>query len=148
MKVPVDALVITCMDARLHRADTSSLAAFLRGKHAGLKSWDLLAVAGGIQDIVSPAGGGRSETVFRGVQVAHERHQVTRIFLVNHSDCSEYGGASAFGDAADEYRKHAEDLRAARQVLRDRIPNLDVRLWYATVEDRSDGPFVTFDEVR
>lgn len=145
---PVDALVITCMDARLHWADRPFLSEYLRGKHVGLKTWDLVAVPGGVSDLVAPDADARQDTLLRAVQVAHDRHGVSTVWLINHSDCGAYGGKRAFADATEEFRKHAADLRAARSTIRERFPNTDARLLYATVEDRPEGPFVTFDEVR
>lgn len=155
----VDALVITCMDAPLHRADKAALAEHLRGKRVGIKTWDLLSTPGGARDFValdpvrSPASNGadagtRKDALLYAVKLAHDAHGVSKVFLVNHSACVAYGSAGHFGDATVEYRKHAEDLRAARETLRQFLPNLDVRLFFATVEERADGPFVTIDEVR
>lgn len=143
-----EALVITCMDARLHRVDKPYLAEHLRGKHVGLKTWDLVALPGGCRGLAPGGTAAGRDTLLQAVQTAHDLHHVPRVFLINHSDCGAYGGAKAFPDPMTEYRRHAEDLRAARSVLREQYPNLEVRAFYATVEDRADGPFVTFDEVR
>lgn len=148
MKTPVDALVITCMDARLHRADHPYLSEYLRGKHVGVRTWDLVALPGAARVLTAPDASAAKEAVLQSVKVAHDLHHVTKVFLVNHSDCGAYGGTGAFADATEEYRKHAEDLRAGRSVVRENLPNLDIRLFFATIEDRADGPFVTFDEVR
>ncbi len=141
------ALVLTCSDGRLHQADHPYLAEYLRGKHIGITTWDLAAVHGGCRGLVT---GDAAEKAFvlAMVQRAHEGRGVTNVILVNHSDCDVYGGLQAFGDATAEFRKHAEDLRAARLVLRQAIPNLDMRLVFASIEERPDGSFVTFDEVR
>ncbi len=148
MKTPVDALVITCMDARLHRADLVSLGEFLRGKHVAIRARDQVSLPGGVRGLVAHDQGSMKDTLLQSVKVAHDLHRVTKVFLINHSDCGAYGGTGAFADATEEYRKHAEDLRAARAVVRETLPNLDVVLFFATIEDRADGPFVTFDEVR
>lgn len=148
MQTKVDALVITCMDARLHRADKPYLGEYLRGKHVGVKTWDLVAVPGGCRGLVAGDAGALGDAIRSSVKVAHDLHHVTKVFLINHSDCDAYGGTQSMPDATEEYRKHASDLRAARQTLREEFPNLDIRLFYATIEDRAGGPFVTFDEVR
>lgn len=148
MSSGTDALVITCIDARLHQADRPYVADFLRGKHVGVKTWDLATAPGAAQALAVLDFPSVKDSLLRSVKIAHEADGVSRVLLVNHSDCEAYGGTSAFGNAADEYRKHAEDLRTARQVLRDAFPTVDSRLFYATVERRPDGPFVTLDEVR
>lgn len=148
MPATVDALVITCIDASLHRTDKPALADYLRGKRVGIKTWDLLTTPGGARDLVAPGAGTRKDALLHAVKLAHDAHGVTNIFLVNHSACAAYGSTEHFGDATKEYRTHADDLRAAREVLRQFLPNLDVRLFFATVEERVDGPFVTIDEVR
>lgn len=148
MQGHVDGLVMTCMDARLHRADRRYLAEYFQGKHVGIQTWDLVALPGGIRGLVAEEAQGLKDALLTSVKTAHDLHGVTRVFLVNHSDCGAYGGARAFPDATEEYRKHAADLRAARAALRVFLPNLDIRLFFATIENRADGPFVTFDEVR
>lgn len=148
MQTPVDALVITCMDARLHRADTPHLAEHLLGKHIGIRTWDLVALPGAVRGLVASDATAQRDALISAVKNAHDQHSVTKVILVSHSDCTEYGGAKAFPDATEEYRKHATDLRAARDTLRTILPNLEIRLLFATIENRADGPFVTFDEVR
>lgn len=148
MSSSVDALVITCTDSRLHRAEHPYVWDFLRGKYVGIKTWDLVAVPGGCRGLTAPEQASLKDTLLQSIKISREAHAVKQVILINHSDCQIYGGARAFASAADEYRKQAEDLRAARQFLRDTSPNLDVRLFYATVEDRTAGPFVTLDEVR
>jgi carbonic anhydrase len=148
MQTPVDALVITCMDARLHRADRPYLGEYVRGKHIGLRTWDLLALHGGARGLTAPDASAQKAVLLDSVKIAHDLHSVLKVVLVNHSDCEAYGGAKAFPDATEEYRKHATDLRAGRDALRAFLPNLEVRLLFATIENRADGPFVTFDEVR
>ncbi len=148
MQTPVDALVITCMDARLHRADKPYLSEHLRGKRVSFKTWDLVALPGGALGLMAGGAPALGDAIRASVKAAHDLHRVTKVLLINHSDCGAYGGTQAMPDATEEYRKHASDLRAARQTLREEFQNLDVRLFYATIEDRADGPFVTFDEVR
>ena len=148
MPATVDALVITCMDAPLHRADKPALAEYLRGKRVGIKIWDLLTASGGVRDLVAADAGGRKEALLHAVRVAHDAHGVSKLLFVNHSACTAYGGSARFRTLTEEYREHADDLRAAREAVRHVLPNLDIRLFFATVEERTDGPFVTIDEVR
>lgn len=143
-----DALVVTCSDSRLHRADRKDLAEFLRGKRVGIHVWDLLALPGASRGLAGGAGAEEKDLLLRAIRSAHDADGISRVVLVSHSDCHTYGGASAFPDATAEFRKHAEDLRTARETLRQFLPNLDIRAFFATVEDRTGGPFVTFDEVR
>lgn len=147
MPAVVDALVVTCMDFPLHRAEKPALAEYLRGKHVGIQTWDLLATPGGIRDLVAPDAGTRKDALVHAIQSASAAHGVSRLLLVNHSACTAYAG-ERFATVTEEYRKHAEDLRAARDVVRQLLPNPDIRLFFATVETRADGPFVTVDEVR
>lgn len=136
------------MDARLHRPDRPYLATYLQGKHVGLKTWYLVALPGACCRLDAAGGAGAKEVLLGAIKTAHDLHGVTKVLLLNHSDCGAYGGSKAFSDPTEEYRKHAADLRAARDVVRGFLSNLDVRLFFATVENRADGPFITFDEVR
>lgn len=144
-----DALVITCIDARLHRAEHPYLADYLRGKRVQIQIWDLATAPGGCRDLAVPETEGLRVSLLRSVKIAHDAHGVSRVILVNHSDCGAYGGAAAFPNAVAEYKQHAADLRAARDVVRAFQSNLDVRLLFATIEDHGPaGPVVTLDEVR
>lgn len=148
MQTKVDALVLTCMDNRLHRADRPYLADYLRGKYVGVKTWDLVAWPGAARDLVAEDAGPRKDALLRAIKLAHDAHRVTKLLIAHHSDCAAYGGRGAFPDETAEYRQHAADLRAVREMLRTVFPNLDTRLFYGTIEDRVSGPFVTYDEVR
>ncbi|TSC72682.1 MAG: hypothetical protein G01um101438_399 [Parcubacteria group bacterium Gr01-1014_38] len=148
MPATVDALVVTCVDSPLHRADKPALAEYLRGKHVGINTWDLLTASGGIRDLVAADAGGRKEALLHAIRVVHDAHGVSKILFVNHSACTAYGGSARFRTLTEEYREHADDLQAARAAVRQLLPNLDIRLFFATVEERADGHFVTIDEVR
>ncbi|MDP3685341.1 MAG: hypothetical protein Q8R32_00750, partial [bacterium] len=117
--VAVDALVITCMDAPLHRADKPYLAEHLRGKRVGIKTWDLLTAPGGARDFAASDpvrsrasngadAGTRKDALLHAVKLAHDAHGVSKIFLVNHSACTAYGDAGSLGNVTGEYRKHVE----------------------------------------
>jgi carbonic anhydrase len=103
------ALVVTCMDFRFQPMIDAWIA-----RNLGPGRYDRLAWAGGVKDWPQ---------VSRQVQLSKALHDVSEVILMNHEDCGGYGQGSL-------PRKHAEDLRAARQAILASYPEVQVRLFY------------------
>jgi carbonic anhydrase len=109
MATQCDAIVVTCIDFRFQK----SIHDWLTGR-VGYNNYDRVSLAGGVFDL--PA-------VLRQVEVSDRLHQIKRVLLVNHEDCGAYGES---GTPA----RHAADLRAAAQKLREEFPHLKVEAYY------------------
>jgi hypothetical protein len=71
-------------------------------------------VAGGVFEL---------ETILKQVEISHLRHKTRRVILINHENCSAYEEEST-------PERHAADLRKAEQRIKERLPELDVELYY------------------
>lgn len=137
-----DALVLTCMDYRLH---TSQLADFLRSQ--GVERWDLRTQQGCSKDLCLGADAGQRQSMIDAVRIAVELHGVQRVFLMNHTDCGAYGGAKAFPSKDAEHEHHAQDLRRARQEILTKFLHLDVQAILISIEDETNAPRLVFQKV-
>lgn len=74
--VQFDAVVVRCMDGRLHNLIANIL------KEINVNSYDLISVAGATKVYVS---------VVQQIQVSIQLHHITRVILIHHEDCGAYG---------------------------------------------------------
>lgn len=143
MSHKADALIVTCMDYRLH---TPAFAEFLRG--LGIASWDLRTQQGGVRDLLptvesdhqlqdqGEARFGAKRSLLDAVRIAMELHGVTEVFLMNHGDCGAYGGAHAFDSPGAERAQHQKDLAVGSEELRHHFPGLRVRRFFVDIDSR------------
>lgn len=132
------ALIIHCTDFRLQDA----LRSFLE-KQKLLGTTDIVALAGGVQEIAQSERPEKS-TLFRQVQISSDLNQIKEVLLVNHTDCSAYGGREAFTDRSEEMERHTDDLRTARAVISRAFPELAVRLFIADIKNVHGNPDIVF----
>lgn len=124
-----DAAVVWCFDHRFHLP----FAKFL--KREGLEKTDIVKIAGGAKPLASPARETDREFVLDQIRTSVRLHQTRVVVLMLHSDCGAYGGLAAFaGDARAEASHHQEQLRRAVACLREAVPGVDVRAYFADFE--------------
>lgn len=120
------ALIIHCMDFRL-------------GPHISswLESQGLL----GDCDIVGFAGAAKNFTdestrdnLLKHIELSVSLHSITKVILMNHTDCGAYGGRSAFASREEEDDAHKSALQEGERVISEKWPQLDVELKIAQVE--------------
>jgi len=126
--MPVDTVVIGCMDFRLHRND-AQIHTLSQALGEDASGFDLFSTAGGGKEL--HYGQGRFEVVNDQLQRAKYRN----VIILSHTDCGKYGGAAAFKNAAHQYASLAEDLAVACDLLRRNNQNLDVRAGIVHLED-------------
>ncbi len=133
------ACIVTCMDFRLHRrADgRDALGKFV--DQLGCDC-DVIARAGGVQDIVRPAGEGEN-TLLRDIGISVALHQIETIYLVNHENCGAYGSHD-LPDADAECAMHNDDLDTACGILRERFSGVEVIPVLARLAEGSDDDYV------
>lgn len=133
-----EALVVTCMDYRLHRRGDGR--DFLAGLVGSLGSdCDIISRAGAAQDLVRPDGGA-GEQLLRDLRISVENHGVKTIYLVNHENCGAYGGMT-FASRADELAQHWQDLDDAAETLRKTFPGVEVKTLLAELADGSPDEY-------
>lgn len=107
------AVVVTCMDFRLHEFLDRWLVA-----HVGYGQFDRVCLAGSVKNW---------DTVLPQIVLSRRLHDSHRVILINHEDCGAYG-------ASGSRERHASDLRLARQSVLDQFPGAEVELYYATLD--------------
>lgn len=130
-------LLVHCMDFRLEKGihDDFLIPQNLSG------DCDIVSVAGGAQALTQPDNPAR-KIVLDQITLSHALHGVSRVILMNHTDCGAYGGSAAFADSEREVQQHSVDLAEAKKTVLEKLPSLTVR----TVLARIDGEHVTFVE--
>lgn len=69
------------------------------------------------------------EEYLSNIAVSADLHSVERIVLINHTDCGAYGGKEAFENIDDERKKLTDDLRKARDIIKESFPSVEVKLY-------------------
>lgn len=123
-----ESLLVRCMDFR-----------FLEKLEEMLDK--LFAKEGGFgkHDSPGPCGGGslsiidreaRKQT-FKAIDIACKKHEIKRIIIVDHIDCSAWGGSVRFHNHLETERAfHIDKLRESARILESEYPNLTVHLVY------------------
>ena len=115
---PCRAVVLTCIDFRVQRF----IDAWIR-ENLGEQNHDRVALAGGVRDL---------GTVLGQIDVCKRLHDVKEVVLMNHEDCGAYGEAGTPG-------KHIEDLKAAKEAVLQKYPEIDVALFYIHLNGTFDS---------
>lgn len=114
-----DALLLTCMDWRLHPA----LENVLRIKGF---TFDPFTSAGAAKNLVNPEKPEDRDFILRQIAKSQKLHHIEKVILVNHTDCGGYGGSGAFLTREAEKRKQWDDLKAAAQIVKENFLDLEV----------------------
>lgn len=130
-------ILITCMDFRFVKRIHDFF-----GQDQRLNGlYDHLALAGGAKSLVWPATPSDKEFVLRHIELAQKLHHIVEVILVNHQNCGAY-------DDHDSQVQHETDLRKSRQIIREVFPQLKVRLFYATLEEKGKQRKIDFVEIK
>lgn len=111
------AIMVSCMDFRLRK--------HLRNwamKNIDEDGFDRVAVAGGVKNL---------PLILDQIELSYKLHAIKEAYLINHEDCGAYG-------AEGTYEKHKEDLLFAREILKRKLPQLKIHLFYLKL----NGEFV------
>ena len=121
-------LVLHCIDFRLQKAllDWGT-------KNNILGDCDVVSTAGAVKNILAP-----ESDVMRNIAIAEKLHGITKVILINHTDCGAYGGAKAFASKKEEVEKHLADLTAAESHIKKDFPKLSVRKFIADIQKDCD----------
>lgn len=117
--------VISCIDFRFWKR----LHDYLKGE--GIEHFDYVALAGGAKSLLEDDS---REVVFKQLGITVGMHKSEEVFLVNHIDCGAYGGSGAFKTIEEEREKLIVDLKSARDILREKYPDIRVKLLLMTLE--------------
>ncbi len=122
--VPVAA--IYCLDPRFRTQHEQFIS-----KELGLKEFDQYVFPGGPKALVDDT----MRNIFLGAiqNVSVNLHHIEKIILIAHRDCGAYGGSKAFTDAEAEKETQMKDLKTARNILMEKFPAINVKLFYAEI---------------
>ncbi len=115
------ACLVYCMDFRLHE----SLANFLTDQKLVGDGADIIRVAGAIKSLAQPQEARDREFLVEMLKVSYDLHGVRQFYLINHADCGAYG-LEDVPDSEEELAVHRNDLRAARALVKELFPDVEV----------------------
>ncbi|KKW21272.1 MAG: hypothetical protein A2131_00595 [Candidatus Sungbacteria bacterium GWC2_49_10] len=120
-----DAFTVRCVDDRFWKA----FKYFLRAEN--ITRIDPKSPAGGAKIFSSPEKEGDRDFMLREIDISIKLHGVKRAMLFTHHDCGAYGGFKHFGEnPEEEYQFHVTEHHKAREVIRDRFPDLRVETYF------------------
>jgi len=123
------AFIIWCIDPRIQTSFREWLLSI------GLKDkYDPFTCAGAALNLVRPDNEQIRDFIFNQIQIGLEHHGISQVYLVNHLDCAAYGGSKTFPSQDTERKRHIDDLRQARKIVKARFPKLEVLLFLARKE--------------
>jgi carbonic anhydrase len=105
---------------------------------------DIVSVAGAVKPLVHPTHPAEAEFMMRQLEISRLLHHTSHVILLAHEDCGAYGGRQAFADEKAERNTHETDLRAARDMIMAKLPEMRVQLMIAKLS--ADGE-VSFEEI-
>lgn len=133
------ALVLHCMDYRFVQAIADHMESLTL---AG--SYDDVSVAGSCQPLSRPMDADGKEYILRQITISKDLHMIRKVVLINHQGCGAY---PAFDDPQSERVQHEADLKKARQVIEEQFPDLDVLLFFVTIEEKGTKRTIGFERV-
>jgi hypothetical protein len=133
-----ETLVICCSDGRYH----PHLEEFAH--HRVSERPDMIALPGGPAAIDAWASSfDHARVLAESLDLLLASHDLKALWLVSHELCSYYKRKHPALDESRLLRRQLDDLRRARDLVRERRPDLAVHLIHARVE----GELVTFKEL-
>ena len=131
MKHTCTTLIFHCIDFRFG----SDIKAYLEKENL-LGDVDIVSIAGVCKNLVDPAKPTDAEFVMRQIDISKRLHDVCTVILMNHTDCGGYGGRKAFASMEDEEKKHRGDMEAAKRMILEKYPDLEVKTVLAHIDDQ------------
>ncbi len=125
-----EAVVLCCIDFRFWR-ETMQFA----DEKLKIKSYDFPKLPGAAKAINES----NEEDVSQNcICVPCDLHKVKKIIIVNHEDCGAYGGSGKFeGDKDAEQEFHSQELRKAREIIKQKHPDKEIMLYYARLSENN-----------
>lgn len=104
-----------------------------------ITNFDLVAVAGAAKNLVDPTPQAIKSFVLKQIRIGVDCHSARKIFLFNHTDCGQYGGAGSFSTHSEEVAAHREDLLMAKKLLEQEFFAVNVECYFV---DKAPGEIV------
>lgn len=125
------ALVLSCIDARVLEAQRY----FLSLNNLG-NQYDLTALAGASLALSGIPHQADAEAFWDQLELSYRLHHIQKVIIFDHQDCSVYADKidpQLSEDPETEMKVHQQYLSLAYWQIRDRYPDLNIELYYVTV---------------
>lgn len=113
------AIIHTCTDFRVHGILPKVADTFLN-----LYAYEVSTDVGGVKNIFEGKPG--RDMIFENIAHAVKFHGASRIILINHTDCTIYGGSEAFQNLEEEVKTHEIQIRHAISHIKAKFPEQNV----------------------
>lgn len=113
--IRTDALVVTCLDYRLQEMLDKWI-----HENVGYGNFNRVALGGSVKNW---------DVIFSQVEMSRRVHNINRVVLINHEDCRAYGEEG-------NYERHNHDLKAAKDYILERFPDMNVELYHLWLDGR------------
>ncbi len=135
------ALLITCMDYRF--IDSF----YKEAEELGIEhSYDRVAIAGDIKNIVKPAQKNDAELILRQIEISKELHDIQEVIIISHQNCGAYPELVDL-DTDTEFAIHKKDLLVAKKVIEERITEIQVLAFFATLKEGDHQNIIGFTNI-
>ena len=121
MEYKAKALVLSCIDFRFQKM----IEDFIEKDLNYIQSYDRVAVAGAIKQLVHPAKPEYKEYLLQQINISVSLHDPHTIILINHEDCGAYG-------SDNDRSTHEKDLQDAYILLKGIYKEREIKLYMAT----------------
>ncbi|MBD2183124.1 carbonic anhydrase [Planktothrix sp. FACHB-1355] len=125
------ALVLSCIDSRVLEAQRY----FLSLQHLG-NQYDLTALAGASLALSGIPQQADAEAFWDQLKLSYRLHHIQKVMIFDHQDCSAYADKidpKLSEDSEKEEKVHEEYLSGAYWQIRDRYPDLNIELYFVTL---------------
>lgn len=134
-------LVIHCMDFRFHSAIRDWLVS------QGLKDqYDLVSLAGATKGLVEKDASS-TEIILKQIDISTRLHAISEVYIMHHMDCGAYGGHQAFDSLQAEHDKQVADMAAAKKIMAEKFPQLQIKNILARIEDKDGQASIDFQMI-
>ncbi len=132
-------LLMHCMDFRFGQAIKDFMS-----QNNLMNDADMVAMAGSAKNLVNPE---TRDFALKQIEISKTLHSTKTIHLMNHMDCGGYGGRQAFADEQAEYDKLTGDLKEARELIVNKWPDLEVKLWLCKIGEADGQSTFAFEAI-
>jgi carbonic anhydrase len=134
------ALVLSCIDFRFFTAER-----FFLAKKNLWGEYDWTALAGASLAITGFPHPSDAEAFWDQLDLSYRLHQIHKVIVIDHQDCGAYASMidpNLSKEPERELQVHTDYLNQAFELISDRYPNLEVELYFATLNKAEFQPIL------
>lgn len=99
---------------------------------------DEISIAGSCKPFVALDNRCAADFMMGQIDVSKKLHNISRLILTQHNDCGAYGGQAAFATPEAEKMKLTNDMRALRELVKNKYPDLEIiMVWLKKIDEQS-----------